>query len=273
VGQGSGYESARRKEASRLRFKPPSTSRSGISSARLYRPTFWRTSMSAKIICQSNRPNFRPIIAVLQRCSSRCQRLPIPTGTRNRRRGVHRRERWGRGPVTKAATEKGLEGFAYVAGRRRHVFGEDRGIAKRTQFTRCSYEPPGTDCLIDRINACACRRKSRRCRRRSKASRVNRPCLSAFLLPRGAPEPFAPPCIRHRFFPPTAGDMQGLPERVLAPHRWLVNIGPVLRERLPIAFLLAARRKGLALALLFFNNRHWLLTRIGQRQWFVRELF
>jgi hypothetical protein len=39
----------------------------------------------------------------------------------------------------------------------------------------------------------------------------------------------APPCIRHRFFPFTAGDMQGLPERVLAPQRWLFNIGAVLQ--------------------------------------------
>jgi hypothetical protein len=47
-------------------------------------------------------------------------------------------------------------------------------------------------------------------RRRSSASalRVYCPCLSAFLLPRGAPEPGAPPCIRHRAFPLTAGANQ-----------------------------------------------------------------
>ena len=61
------------------------------------------------------------------------------------------------------------------------------------------------------------------------ASREYNPCFSAFLLPRGAPDPGAPPCIRQRFFPRTAGDMQGLPERVLAPQRWLDSIGPVLR--------------------------------------------
>jgi hypothetical protein len=61
------------------------------------------------------------------------------------------------------------------------------------------------------------------------ASRVCNPCFSAFLLPRGAPDPAAPPCIRHRRFPATAGDLQGLPERVLAPQRTLVSIGPVLR--------------------------------------------
>jgi len=35
--------------------------------------------------------------------------------------------------------------------------------------------------------------------------------------------------MRQRFLPLTAGDRQGLPERVLAPQRWLESIGPVLR--------------------------------------------
>ena len=64
----------------------------------------------------------------------------------------------------------------------------------------------------------------------ARASRVYWPCFSAFLLPGGAPEPGAPPCIRQRLFPRTAGDLQGLPERVLAPQRGLDNIGPVLRR-------------------------------------------
>jgi hypothetical protein len=38
-----------------------------------------------------------------------------------------------------------------------------------------------------------------------------------------------PPCIRQCFLPCTAGDMQGLPKRVLAPERGLDSIGPVLR--------------------------------------------
>ena len=63
----------------------------------------------------------------------------------------------------------------------------------------------------------------------ARALRVYCPCFSAFLLPRGAPEPGAPPCIRHRAFPLTAGAMHGLPERVLAPQRRLESIGPVLR--------------------------------------------
>ena len=53
----------------------------------------------------------------------------------------------------------------------------------------------------------------RRRRSSARALRVYCPCLSAFLLPRGAPEPGAPPCIRHRAFPLTAGAMHGSPER------------------------------------------------------------
>jgi hypothetical protein len=52
-----------------------------------------------------------------------------------------------------------------------------------------------------------CRTRARKRRRSSTASRVYRPCFSAFLLPRGAPDPGAPPCIRQRFFPLTAGDL------------------------------------------------------------------
>ena len=56
------------------------------------------------------------------------------------------------------------------------------------------------------------------------ASWVKPPCFRALLLPRGAPDPGAPPYMRHRFFPLTAGDMQALPERVFAPQRRLVSI-------------------------------------------------
>jgi hypothetical protein len=71
------------------------------------------------------------------------------------------------------------------------------------------------------------------------ASRVYSPFLRAFLLPRGAPDPGAPPCMRQRFFPVTAGDLQGLPERVLAPQRKpriarAVEPSTRLRVRLPI---------------------------------------
>jgi hypothetical protein len=74
-----------------------------------------------------------------------------------------------------------------------------------------------------------CRNSARTSFRCSMASFVNSPCLSAFLFSFGAPDPGAPPCIRQRFLPPTTGDLQEPPLRVLAPQRWLANIGPVLR--------------------------------------------
>jgi hypothetical protein len=71
--------------------------------------------------------------------------------------------------------------------------------------------------------------RSRNARRSSIASRVNSPLFNAFWFPIGAPDPGAPPCMRQRFLPLTAGDMQGFPERVFAPHRRLERIGTVLR--------------------------------------------
>jgi hypothetical protein len=59
--------------------------------------------------------------------------------------------------------------------------------------------------------------------------------VTAFLFFRGAPDPDAPPCMRHRLFPLTAGDMQAWPERVFAPQRGLASIGPVLRRCVAIA--------------------------------------
>jgi hypothetical protein len=71
------------------------------------------------------------------------------------------------------------------------------------------------------------------------------PMLQCVLLPRGAPDPGAPPCIRQRLFPLTAGDIHGLPERVLAPQRGLESIGPVLRGWLVvILFYLRVRGSG-----------------------------
>src|SRR5208282_508636 len=55
------------------------------------------------------------------------------------------------------------------------------------------------------------------------ASAVNCPCFRAFRLPRGAPGD-NPPCILQRPFG-IAGDRQGLPLRVLAPHRGASCIG------------------------------------------------
>jgi hypothetical protein len=53
--------------------------------------------------------------------------------------------------------------------------------------------------------------------------------LKRVLVASRAPEPNAPPCMRQRLLPWTEGDLQGLPERVLAPQRGLESIGPVLR--------------------------------------------
>jgi len=56
------------------------------------------------------------------------------------------------------------------------------------------------------------------------ASPVNRPCLRAFRFPFGAPDPGAPPCMRQRFLPRTAGSRHAPPQRVPAPHRGLFRI-------------------------------------------------
>ena len=65
--------------------------------------------------------------------------------------------------------------------------------------------------------------------RRSIAFAVKTPCLTAFLFPKGAPDPLAPPCIRQRKRPETAGARQGVPRRVFALHRGLRSMGPKLR--------------------------------------------
>ena len=49
--------------------------------------------------------------------------------------------------------------------------------------------------------------------------------------------------MRQRFLPWTDGDWQGLPERVLAPQRRLVSIGPVLRLCAPLIWLICAARQ------------------------------
>jgi hypothetical protein len=59
---------------------------------------------------------------------------------------------------------------------------------------------------------------------------VNTPCFQAFWFCFGAPEPGAPPCIRQRLLPDTAGDRQERPKRVFAPQRRLASIGPVMRR-------------------------------------------
>jgi hypothetical protein len=86
-----------------------------------------------------------------------------------------------------------------------------------------------------------CLMSARSCRYSAIASRVYAPCRNAFRLPRGAPEPAAPPCILHRRFPRTAGDLQGRPDLVLAPQRGLESIGPVLRRWLAVIVSSALR--------------------------------
>ena len=84
-------------------------------------------------------------------------------------------------------------------------------------------------------NFFASRMNWRNWRRSSMASRVYIPCFNAFLLPLGAPLPGAPPCMRQRFLPVTAGERHGFPLRVFAPHRWLASMGAVLRLCVPAA--------------------------------------
>src|ERR1051325_327649 len=102
------------------------------------------------------------------------------------------------------------------------------------------------------------RRKALMYRRSRMAFLVKWPCFWAFLLPSGAPEPGAPPCMRQRFFPCTAGDRHGRPERVLAPHLRLASMGPVfdLPSR-SIMIPLIARREDLHRLLLSSCDCQW----------------
>jgi hypothetical protein len=113
---------------------------------------------------------------------------------------------------------------------------------------RLSWAQGSFASLIVLLSARDCRIKFRSCWRSSKASLVYRPCFSAFLLAGGAPEPAAPPCIRQRFFPRTAGDIHGFPDRVFAPQRGPCNIGPVLRSWLTMAVPPAPQRCRLRLS-------------------------
>ncbi|MGY4291300.1 hypothetical protein ACVWXO_010566 [Bradyrhizobium sp. LM2.7] len=72
-------------------------------------------------------------------------------------------------------------------------------------------------------------RSARTALRSATASLVKRPCLRAFRFPLGAPHLAAPPCIRQRVLPCTAGAQHAPPSRVLAPQRGLARIAAVLR--------------------------------------------
>ena len=58
---------------------------------------------------------------------------------------------------------------------------------------------------------------------------VYRPAFRALPFPLGAPEPFAPPCMRQRRRPDTTGELHAPPARVRAPHLSLAIMGPTLR--------------------------------------------
>lgn len=66
-------------------------------------------------------------------------------------------------------------------------------------------------------------------RRMASRSAVYRPAFRALPFPLGAPEPVAPPCMRQRRRPDTAGDRHAPPARVRAPHLALAIMGPTLR--------------------------------------------
>jgi hypothetical protein len=66
-------------------------------------------------------------------------------------------------------------------------------------------------------------------RRMASRSAVYRPAFRALPFPFGAPDPFAPPCMRQRWRPDTAGDRHAPPARVRAPHLGLAIMGPTLR--------------------------------------------
>ena len=61
------------------------------------------------------------------------------------------------------------------------------------------------------------------------AFRLNRPCLRAFWFSLGAPVSGAPPCMRQRRLPRSAGEQHDAPARIFAQRRRLVSIGAVLR--------------------------------------------
>lgn len=97
---------------------------------------------------------------------------------------------------------------------------------------RMRHVPPHSQAHAYSSSCSSCRErcsKALTARRRSIMSRVCMPALSAFWLPGGAPDPAAPPCMRHRRLPFTAGARHERPDRVLAPQRGLRRIGPVLR--------------------------------------------
>ena len=85
----------------------------------------------------------------------------------------------------------------------------------------------------------------------------------ALRLPFGAPLPSAPPCIRHRRFPLTAGDWHGFPRRVFAPQRMLDCIGEIFRLWLLVILFCFAPDH--TLRVLIGKERHRSRARVGQK--------
>jgi hypothetical protein len=72
-------------------------------------------------------------------------------------------------------------------------------------------------------------------------SAVYMPAFRALPFPLGAPEPRAPPCMRQRRRPDTAGERHAPPARVLAPHLSLAIMGPTLRACRSVTILAPVR--------------------------------
>lgn len=80
------------------------------------------------------------------------------------------------------------------------------------------------------------------CRRMASRSDVYRPVFRALRFPLGAPDPVAPPCMRQRRRPDTAGERHAPPARVRAPHLALAIMGPTLRTCRSVTIAARVRR-------------------------------
>lgn len=80
------------------------------------------------------------------------------------------------------------------------------------------------------------------CRRMASRSAVYRPVFRALLFFFGAPDPCAPPCMRQRRRPDTAGERHAPPARVRAPHLGLTIMGPTLRACRSVTVVVRVRR-------------------------------
>jgi hypothetical protein len=106
----------------------------------------------------------------------------------------------------------------------------EKGALTRPRRSERLLEPPAkTNHFIPCSNLRASPSNALICLRSAIASPVNRPRRRAFWFPPGAPDPGAPPCMRQRLLPRTAGERHDPQQRVFAPQRGLARIGPILR--------------------------------------------